>query len=212
MRQDGQRVEQVVRDDQAADHVVGDDAAGVADHVGVTGLDAEQVLDIGQKAYQEGGSTAFWNEDRYRINKCLVKQASGRELTEEEKSHLRGMLSAHKLPEQMGAAILLGQHATAVSCIETLVNRAEFRNDRDALRKWYIVRHFLQTLPADDWTGPSRAMFAAAFEPIGSQTPPEPPDPSQPNQPTEPPEPTGPPEIKVIAKQDTAAIPKPRKR
>lgn len=174
--------------------------------------DAEQVLDIGQKAYQEGGSTAFWNEDRYRINKCLVKQASGRELTEEEKSHLRGMLSAHKLPEQMGAAILLGQHATAVSCIETLVNRAEFRNDRDALRKWYIVRHFLQTLPADDWTGPSRAMFAAAFEPIGSQTPPEPPDPSQPNQPTEPPEPTGPPEIKVIAKQDTAAIPKPRKR
>jgi hypothetical protein len=136
--------------------------------------DAEKILDIGERAYRDGGSTAFWNEDRFRINKCLVKQAAGKELTEEEKAVLRGMLSAHKLPEQMGAAILLGQSATAVSCIETLVQRTDFKNDREALRKWYIVHHFLRTLPPGDWTGASRDMFAKAFESIeisGSDTP-----------------------------------------
>ncbi len=39
-------VEQVVRDDQAADRVVADHAAGVADDVRISGLQAEQALDV----------------------------------------------------------------------------------------------------------------------------------------------------------------------
>lgn len=40
------RVQQVMRDDQAADRVLGDHAAGIADDVRLAGLQSKQVLDV----------------------------------------------------------------------------------------------------------------------------------------------------------------------
>jgi len=51
------RVEQVMRHDQRADGIVGSDAAGVADHVRVSGTESEAVFeeDAGVHAGEHGG-------------------------------------------------------------------------------------------------------------------------------------------------------------
>ncbi|MBS0198012.1 MAG: SIR2 family protein [Planctomycetes bacterium] len=104
--------------------------------------DADAILEIGKEAHTRNGKHSLWNEDRYQINKCLVTRARGQSLSPEQKTTLQTIAEGNKLPEQMGANILLDEWKKAATTLDYLFKSDAIKSQPDQVRKWYILKYF----------------------------------------------------------------------
>ncbi len=104
--------------------------------------DADAILEIGKEAHTRNSKHIHWNEDRYQINKCLVTRARGQSLSPEQKTTLQTIAEGNKLPEQMGANILLDEWKKAATTLDYLFKSDSIRSRPEHVRKWYLLRYF----------------------------------------------------------------------